>query len=292
MAERFAFRLSTPRALVSELGSSDHAAIGNDQVKDLDSIRFVVPLPPEERARWMRRLRWIRGADRLAENERLHPGESRFSDLVDAWEMAQRGRRLPRGCRDAVMIREVRRELRREPLALEAFSGYLAALDEYTWREVSIATLAEHDTMLERISGNLFAFMPYLSDHQRRTIRGFGMLDHFYNNLRDLAEDGAQRICYFPREVLAKFGVAEQDVKTGAAVGRQSWLALMHFWLDEYLPTVRSRARPFLEDRELAPSVAGMRADFLGRYARILFHFRDSGFDPAMFTRRYWQGVG
>src|SRR5215831_12274375 len=75
-----------------------------------------------------------------------------------------------------------------QPLALEAFSGYLEALDEYTWRDVSIATLAEHDAMLDRISGNLFAFMPYLTQAQRRTIRGFGMLDHFYNNLRDLAE--------------------------------------------------------------------------------------------------------
>jgi phytoene/squalene synthetase len=292
MAERFAFGFSTPHALVRELGSSDHAAIGDDHAKDLDSIRFVVPLPPEERACWMRRLRWIRAADRLAENERLHPGESRFSDFLDAWQMAQRGRRLARGCRDAELIREVRRELRKEPPALEAFSGYLEALDEYTWRDVSIATLAEHDTMLDRVSGNLFAFMPYLSDAQRRTIRGFGMLDHFYNNLRDLAEDGAQRICYFPHEVLAKFSIDERDVRTGAAVARPSWSGLMHFWLDEYLPTVRDRARPFLEDRKLAPSVASMRADFLGRYARVLFHFRDSGFDPAVFTRRYWQGVG
>jgi hypothetical protein len=40
--------------------------------------------------------------------------------------------------------------------------------------------LLEHDTILDRVSGNLFALMPYLSDEQRRTIRGSGMLDHFY----------------------------------------------------------------------------------------------------------------
>jgi Squalene/phytoene synthase len=145
--------------------------------------------------------------------------------------------------------------------------------------------------MLERLSGNLFALLPYLSEPQRRAVRAFGALDQFYNNLRDLAEDSASRLCYFPRDLLGKFELSDTHFYDGTALAHDGYVPFMRFWLDQHLPVLRARARRFLADGTVHPSVGAMRAECLGRYARILFQFRWCNFDYELFARRYWRRV-
>src|SRR5207248_4566212 len=74
----------------SELASSAHAALADDALKDFDNAAWVRDLPPSMQPAWLRRIRAIRLADRLAENQQLDPTSQRFDrgvtpDLQDAF---------------------------------------------------------------------------------------------------------------------------------------------------------------------------------------------------------------
>src|SRR2546429_6093480 len=66
----------------SELGSSAHAAVGDDGLKDFDNAAWVVELEPSIQPVWLQRIRAIRLADRLAENQQLDPTSRRFDRFV------------------------------------------------------------------------------------------------------------------------------------------------------------------------------------------------------------------
>jgi phytoene synthase len=228
--------------------SSQHAAFGDDTAKDADNLRFLSGRDPADVDAWMRRVVWLREADRLAENQRMFPSARRFTEYA-----AQRR---------STWIDD-------DANGRQAWGRYLDALETYTCTTFSIETLADHDAMLGRISGNMFQTFPFLDERARSAIYAFGALDQFWNNLRDVDEDAAGGICYFPTVLLWAFDLRPTDVLDGSARGRPAWGRFMKFWLGVYLPRLEESARPFMEMTGLHPSIAALRACCLDRYERV-----------------------
>ena len=255
----------------SELASSAHAALADDALKDFDNAAWVRDLPPSTQPAWLQRIRAIRLADRLAENQQLDPTPRRFDRSITP--------ALPDPFHGE------------GPAVLAAWTRYLAALRAYHRPILRLPTLADHRAMLDRLSGSLFQLVPFLSPHQFEAIRGLGVLDQFFNNLRDLAEDAAHGICYFPDDVLAWAGLRREDLLGGAWRSTRAWPKLMRFWLFEYLPELERDATPFVACDDLHPSVARLRSECRARYLRILNRFRRVGFDFRRFAEEYWREV-
>lgn len=255
----------------SELASSAHGAPGDDALKDFDNASWVLDLPPSIQPVWLQRIRAIRLADRLAENQQLDPASRRFDRFVTP--------ALP----DAFAGEGA--------AVLAAWTGYVAALRAYHRPDLRLRTLTEHRVMLDRLSGSLFQLVPFLSPREFEAIRALGAVDQFFNNLRDLAEDGAQGICYFPDDVLARAGMRRQDVLGDGWRWSPGWPDLMCFWLDEYLPELERAAAPFAACNGLHPSVARLRSECRARHLRILNRFRAVGLDFRRFAEEYWREV-
>src|SRR5438105_9311302 len=171
----------------SKFASSAHAALGDDALKDFDNAGWVKDLPAAVQPHWIERIRAIRLADRLTENQVLHLVRAPDDGASQPFEDAGR----------AVQV---------------AWTRYLAALRAYHRRDLRVRSIAAHRRMLDRLSGSLFPLLPFLLPHHLEPIRAFGALDQFFNNLRDLAEDAAQGICYFPEDVLARAGLRREGV--------------------------------------------------------------------------------
>jgi len=261
-----------PAWAASQLASSAHSALGDDALKDFDNAGWVVDLPQSIQPAWLQRIRAIRLADRLAENQQLDPPTRRFDHFVNE---------VPA---PPVFAAE-------GPAVLAAWTGYLAALRTYHRHDLRLPTLADHRTMLDRLSGALFQLVPFLSPVQFEAIRALGALDQFFNNLRDLAEDAAHGICYFPDDMLARAGLRREDVLGDGWRSAAGWPKLMRFWLDEYLPELERRTVPFDACDDLHPSVARLRSECRARYLRILKRFRVVGFDFRRFAEDYWREV-
>ena len=250
----------------SKLASSTHAAPRCDALKDFDNAGWVAALPASIRSAWVERIRPIRLADRVAESAGLHVVGAEEDGLSRAFDRAA-------------------------PSAQAAWKRYLAALGAYHGRSLRVRTIAAHRRMLDRLSGSLLQLVPFLEAHHYQAIRAFGALDQFFNNLRDLAEDAAQGICYFPEDVLRRFGLSREAVVGGRCRGTAAWRELMVYWLDEYLPELERNAARFDACDDLHPSVSRLRSEFRARYARILDLFCAVDFDFERFAEEYWSAV-
>jgi phytoene synthase len=250
----------------SKFASSAHAAVACDALKDFDNAGWVRELPASIRPAWVERIRAIRLADRLAERATLHLVPAGEENVSQAFAGAG-------------------------PAAQAAWKGYFAALCAYHRRNLRLRTIAGHRRMLDRLSGSLLQLVPFLLPHHFEAIRAFGVLDQFFNNLRDLAEDAAHGICYFPQEVLARFGLSREDVLSGLCRRMPAWRKLMAYWLGEYLPELERAAARFDACDDLHPSVLRLRSEFRARYARILDLFCAVDFDFERFAEEYWSEV-
>lgn len=264
----------------ASFASSAHASLSDDALKDFDNAAWVADLPRSVRQQWVERIRAIRLADRLAEDQELHPGSRRFDGFAG------------RGVRSLQIVRSHEGVFEGAgPAVRAAWHRYLAALRAYQRRDLRVRTPADHGTMLDRLSGSLFQLFPFLLPHQLEAIRGFGALDQFFNNLRDLAEDTAHGICYFPEAALARAGLRREDVTGNGWRSHPGWRKLMQNWHDQYLPELERGAARFDACGDLHPSLARMRGECRARYARIQDLFRAVDFDFQLFAAEYWRAV-
>lgn len=278
-----------------EIGSAYLGEVPDDTAKDRDCLQFLDGLAPTVCAAWLRMLRCIRLTDRLAEHQRRDPCGQRFSQFVAAWCEVCAGRNALTECDDSEVLDSARDALFdsngacRDQAALLAFNEFLRALVDYTCLPFPLDALGQHDVMLDRLSGNLFATFPYLTSEQRRSIRSLGCLDQCFNNLRDIAEDSEQGLCFFPEDVLRDCGLSRNTMLDGTAFRSRQWNEFVRFWLDDYVPSLRCQARAFTEAPDLHASVRAMRDDVLSRYARIERLFRRVGGDPWQFRAQYFE---
>jgi phytoene synthase len=292
---------ATPAAAASVsalVGSSEYRALGDDALKDEDNAAWVLGLAPAVRREWLHRLHWIRLADRLAENERFEPEARRFQRFRDGWrQLVRDGHAAPGPYQD--VFEEMRAAWLRggRPVGevgrrvVEAWEDYLAALAEYHRPDLVVETIAEHDRMMRRLSGRIFQLVPFLDEKDLPAALELGVLDQYFNNLRDLAEDAASGVCYLPTEVLARFGVAREAVLDGTCIGTPAWRALVGYWTGEYLPRLALRAASFGAGGGLHPSLKTMHAWCRRRHERTLRVMQGLDGDYRRFPGVYWPEV-
>jgi phytoene synthase len=272
--------------------SSAMATGADDALKDLDNTWFLRGQADDVRAAWFDRIRILRLVDRLAEAERREPAGERFERFQEAFHLLCDGYVTPW----RPEIAEIQRlwlsgpELERVS-NMNAISLYAEGIADHSLMALPVDDLDHHERVLGWISGGMFQLFPFVRDEDRGPIWHFGILDGFWNNLRDLAEDSAAGLCYFPEDMLREHGLTRDDVLTGGCIGTVGWERMMRFWLDEYLPTLRERAQPFIEATGLHPSLEALREWCLHRYRRVENVFRSVGYDYKAFQVLYWSQV-
>lgn len=278
--------------------SSEYAAIANDELKDHDNGIWLIHLPQPIQAHWLQRFYWIRWVDRLAEQDRLvRPGGSQFMAFYGAWRRLHQQHRLSSGDRRWTVLQQIEASWFRESAGdrhqseIAAWDRYVEAALQYHQTQLTIATLEDYEVMLERVAGSCFQVLPFLTEEQRPLAGGFGLIDQFYNNLRDLEEDAGQGVCYFPEALLDQFGVTRQEILELTCFQNPGYRQLMEFWLDDYLPQLRQRHLALLSASNLHPAWHCLIAWFIHRYGRIEQVMKACRFNFVAFTHQYWPVV-
>lgn len=278
------------------VGSSLHPAIADDALKDEDNAAWVMELEPEVRQAWIERIHWIRLADRLSESELVEGQPGQFQDFYAAWrwlrstgtvQPAGEHRSLFESMRDRWFVQS-------DPtcqLAQDAWERYLLALDRYNQKGLVFETIADFETMLRELASSFFQVLPFLSTQTWHLVGAFGVVDQFYNTLRDLREDAEQGICYLPNELLDRFGVTRTEMLELRAYENPGYRSMMEFWIYDYLPKLHRRAYPFILSPDLHPSWQILRDWSLNRYKRIERVMRHCGYDYVRFPQVYWRQV-
>lgn len=287
-----------PSGSIAELvGSSQYSAIGDDSAKDEDNAAWVMFLPATVRAEWIELIKWVRIIDRMAENEWTEGWGSRFQIFKIGWRtLLVTGHVLPDDYHTKLLSRMQRRWFQGpggnlDLPSIRAWDEYVEATAEYHRSDMVFETIEEYERMLDHLGGSFFQVFPFLTESQRRAVRAFGMLDQFFNHLRDLKEDTAQQLCYFPTDMLDRFGVDRQEIIDHSCFKNSGYVNMMRFWLDDYLPYLYRRAAEFLTQKNLHFSWKMLRHWFLRRHMRLERALRAHDMDFCRATDSYFAEV-
>lgn len=276
------------------VGSSQYRAIADDSLKDEDNAAWVFQLEPSIQADWIERIGWIRLVDRLAEQDVIESGSDQFQQFYRNWKgLLETGSLLP-GCTHYAVLSQMRDRWFTSPYdwrSIDAWDRYVEAIATYHEPNLVLGSLAQYEAMLENLAGAFFQVLPFLSAKHYEAAAYLGIVDQFYNNLRDLREDAEQGICYFPVEVLAEFGLRREDLIQMRCLKHSGYQRMMRFWLNDYLPKLRGRACSLLEAPDLHPSWQLLRDWSLRRYERIERVFRRCQFNYVLASQVYWHEV-
>ncbi len=285
-------------ASISDLvGSSVYAAIADDSLKDEDNAAWVMHLEAEEKSAWIERISWIRLIDRLAEQDLLNPTGSEFQRFREDWQwMLQTGQVKP-GCSQDALFTAMHDAWFSNPfdttnqLSIQAWDRYLRALERYHSQALVLETFQDFETLLEEIAASYFQVLPFLPAHQWFAAGQFGVVDQFYNILRDLHEDSKQGICYLPTELLDRFGISRSEILQLTATENPGYIEMMQFWVEDYLPLLYRKAYPLILASDLPASWQNLREWSIHRYKRIERIFRRCNYDYLKFPQFYWNEV-
>lgn len=287
-----------PVSIAELLGSSKYAAIADDSQKDEDNAAWVMFLPPRFRDDFIELSGWIRQIDRMAENEWTEGWGSRFQIFKIGWRtLLLTHLVLPDDYHAELLVRMRGRWFSRKRAApdslqqVHAWDEYVEATAEYHRSDMVFETIRDYEWMLEHLGGSMFQVFSYLSEPQRRAVRAFGVADLFFNHLRDLPEDTAQGLCYFPADVLDRFGVERQEIIEGSCFKNVGYLHMMRFWLDDYLPHLYRLAAEFLGATNLHFTWRILRHWFMRRHARLTRALRLCAMDFRAATDMYYADV-
>ncbi len=285
-------------AIISHwVGSAQHCAISDDSLKDEDNAAWVVTLDGENRQEWLERIKWIRLADRLAENDLVTAEKFAFPQFCQAWQTLQATGQVSAASPYPDVLHRMQAHWLSSTadavttLNMQAWNRYLVALHQYHREDLVIDRLSNHTQMLEELAGSFFQVLPYLSESHWQAVYHFGAVDQFYNNLRDLREDAAQGICYLPTAVLDRFGLTRRAILDLSARKYPGYRPMMQFWVEDYLSRLYQKACRFIMMPDLHPSWEILRAWSLNRYRRIERVLRQCDYDYVQFPECYWQAV-
>lgn len=313
------------------VGSSRYNAIGDDTLKDEDNAAWVLFLPTEVARDWIEPFSWIRLIDRLAESEWIEGWGSRFQVFRIGWRtLLLTGYVLPDDYHFDLLSRMHARWFVPQPslnspaggsvpaksgalvlggspavgtagsvapggspawTTLHAWDEYVEATARYTRSDMVFETLEEYETMLQSLGGSLFQIFPYLTEPQRQAVRAFGAVDQFFNHLRDLPEDTAQNLCYFPTDVLYRFGVERQEILDGSCFQNRGYVNMMNFFISDFVPYLYSKAAEFLSDNAMHYSWRLLKNWFLRRHVRLERAFRQAGMNYKAASLLYFAEV-
>jgi phytoene synthase len=279
------------------VGSSQYRAVADDSLKDEDNAAWVMQLEPAVRTEWIERVGWMRLVDRLAENELIEPEKERFQKFRLGWNSLLAGDNVKLGSTYAETLLKIKDRWfgpcsqKVDQLSILAWDRFVEAIATYHRANLTIDSLAQYEAMLESVAGSFFQAFPFLAEEHWQSARCFGIVDQFYNNLRDLREDAEQGICYFPTELLNRFGVSREEILQMQCFANPGYRQMMEFWLDDYLPKLRRKTYGLVLAQDLHPSWQILRDWSLRRYSRIERVFRRCDFNYALFPQHYWAEV-
>jgi 15-cis-phytoene synthase len=290
---------SRQAGMIADLvGSSNYHAISDDALKDEDNAGWVMELDLSVCFHWVERIRWIRLIDRFAEHELLCPKQPAFQFFLAGWRHLELTGEVEPKCTCADLLSNMQRCWFTSPpdqssiqLSLAAWKRYVQAIAYYHTHHLVIHTMAEYEQMLSNLGGSFFQVLPFLSEPHYQAASYVGMLDQFYNHLRDLREDAEQGICNLPNELLSGFGVSRDEILQQQAMKNPGYHRMMQFWLEEYLPKLRYKAEQLVMAEDLHPSWQILCHWSRYRYERIDRVFRSCQFDYTRFSQVYWRQV-
>ncbi len=269
----------------------------SDAIKDLDSAGFVFNLESEIRDKWLERVSWLRLVDQLAESEFLDCQGTEYNNFVADWKLLLNEGIIPVDSSFEKMLNQIRSSWFTNTdklinrLCIQSWDRYVMALGYYNQPNLEIYSLQDYQIMSESLSVTLFQISPFLTPEHWQLVYGLGMVEDFYNNLRDLHEDAKRNICYFPVELLNEFGVTREEICQMEAFRNSGYHRMINFWLDEYLVKIRKKLSKFILVNNLHPSWILCRDWCLQRYSRIEQVFRECNFDYTLFAQVYWNEV-
>ena len=281
-----------------EVASLEYEAIANDALKDEDNGVWLANLPKNIQSVWVQRFYWIRWVDRLAEQDQLvQPGGQQFPEFYQAWQRLRQQKCLAPADHVWGVLRQIEScwyqgnvcDLHQSEI--EAWDCYIEAMVDYHQPSLMVATLETYEVMLERLAGACFQLLPFLEDHQRAIARKFGIIDQFYNNLRDIYEDACQGICYFPTVLLDRFGITRQEILDLSCFKNPGYRQLMEFWVETYLPQLRQQNLALIWMKDLHPAWQCLTAWFVHRYMRIERVMQACQYNFVVFAQQYRQVV-
>ncbi|MDX2243449.1 MAG: squalene/phytoene synthase family protein [Leptolyngbyaceae cyanobacterium bins.302] len=286
-----------PQTIATLIGSSDYHSISDDSLKDEDNAGWVMQLEDSVRQEWVERIRWIRLVDRLAEQELICPAKAEFQQFLGNWQMLLHTGTIDGQSPYAWMLQAIRdrwfdaqgQPLHQQPI--HAWNQYLSALDRYNATTLEVYTCECYEQMLTDLAGAFFQVLPFLPERYGTAACHFGVVDQFYNHLRDLQEDAVSGICYFPNELLDWFGVRREEILQQTAPQNSNYRKMMQFWLNEYLPRLRWKVRHLRTASDVPLSWKVLGDWSMYRYRRIEQVFRECEFDYTLFPQIYWQRV-
>lgn len=145
--------------------------------------------------------------------------------------------------------------------------------------------------MLKNLSGSFFQVFPYLEKQHYSSVYYLGVLDQFYNNLRDIYEDSQQGITYFPKQLLREYGITLEETYNHRILQNPGYYRMMRFLLTQYLPKLYDKAQSFIYLEDLHPSWQTMKQWTLRRYERIEQVLKDCDYNYILFYQSYWTEV-
>lgn len=151
----------------------------------------------------------------------------------------------------------------------EAWQNYLVAAERYHRPNLVVTDLSAHQEMLLDLGGNLFCLLPGVDWSLRRAIAHFGALDRFFADLSRVDDDARRGRCTFPRDVLARFGLSPRHFADASYRFHRGYAALLRFWLDDYLPTLRHEAAELAQMSDLPEPLRLLRDACVRRHVRI-----------------------
>ena len=268
-----------------------------DVIKDLDNAGFSFKLESEIRAQWLERVSWLRLVDQIAEKELIYYQGNEFQNFISDWKLLLNKGIISVGSSYEKILNRIRNswltntDNLMNSLYIQSWDRFIMANVKYHQPNLEIHSLKDHQTMLEDVSGNFFQVFPFLTPEHWKLVYYLGVVDHFYNNLRDIHEDAQRDICYFPLEVLNEFGVTRQEICQMEAFKNSGYHKMIDFWLDEYLVKIREKLSKFILVNNLHPSWNICNDWCLQRYSRIEQVFRECNFEYTLFPQVYWNEV-
>lgn len=285
------------QTIATLIGSSDYQAISDDALKDEDNAGWVLQLEGGSRQEWIERIRWIRLVDRLAECELVCSRRSEFQAFLAGWQKLVRTGNVETLSPYSAVLQEIRDrwfDAKGQPVqhsTILAWHQYLLAIDQYHMPNLVIETCQDYEQMLMQLAGSFFQILPALPAHHRQAACYFGVVDQFFNHLRDLQEDTSQGLCYLPTELLDRFGVTRSELIQQIAPSNPNYGKMMQFWLNDFLPKLRYKVWQLRTADDLPLCWQVLSEWSLQRYRRIEQVFRDCQFDYRRFPDIYWQRV-
>src|SRR3989449_1356202 len=276
--------------------SSRFYTLLDDSLKDEDNVGWVMQLSSREIKDWITILQWVRVPDRLLERDRFEgeSGDYGYANFVEDWRKLRRDRSVSPSSPFAELFRQIRSRWQREKPTereLRVWDQYLDSLKRYVRPSVEIVGMKEYRRALFGLSGTFFQALPHAPKLYKAQVGMLGMLDQFFNNLRDLFEDTKRGICYYPLSLLEQFRISPDELSTLVTKPDRRFVALNQNLLSSFASGLQARIAPLLLANPIDRSWRLLLENTMIRHNRVEYVMRLSQFNAREFRATYWDHV-